>query len=532
MRSSRFCRTRRAPLLALLAFPSGSGVAAAAGTWAPLANPYPAPPIRFADGHTARGGATAPLLLTDGSVLVQNAGPTGNDGRLFRLRPDARGRYVTGRWESFPALPYAPAANAQAVLPDGRIIVEGGEYTGKQGRFSLTNQGAIFDWKAWAWTRVKPPRFFMDLYPPRRAFAPHPIGDAQSVVLANGTFMVADKMSRQAALLDAATLTWRRAPGLGKADLNDEEGWTLLPDGTVLTTDCYTDFAFRLIPAYPADPTGAEIFDPRTRHWSSAGRTVVPLTDRGTFETGPQILRPDGTVFAVGSLGYTAIYDTRTKSWRAGPKLPTSPEGNAYTVQDGPAALLPDGHVLLAASGGPLPSDGGYAAGPVGFLEFDGTGYMPVPAIPNAANDVSGSIGLLILPTGQILETDGSADIEIYSPDATPDPASAPAIRSVARDLTHGATYRLSGYRLNGMSQGSAFGDENQNATNYPLARLTFATGWVVFARTHDHSSMAVAAKGVTETSFDVPAGGPSGPAMLQIVTNGIASRGVAVTVR
>lgn len=506
--------------------------AAAAGTWQGVVNPYPAPLIRYADGHTAPGGATAPLLLTDGTVLVQNAGPTGNDGRLFRLRPDARGRYVSGRWESFPRLPYAPAANAQAVLPDGRIIVVGGEYTGKDGHFTLTNQGAIFDWRTGTWTRLTPPRFFTDLYPPRRAFAPHPIGDAQSVVLANGTFMVADKMSRQAALLDPATLTWRRAPGIGKADLNDEEGWTLLPDGTVLTTDCYTDFAFHLMPSYPANPTGSEIFDPRTRHWTSAGSTAVPLTDRGTFETGPEILRPDGTVFAVGSLGTTAIYDTRTKTWRAGPRLPVSPQGYAYTVQDGPAALLPDGHVLLAASGGALPVNGGYAAGPVGFLEFDGTGYSTVPAIANAGNDVSGSINLLILPTGQILETDGSADVQIYTPAATPDPAFAPIIRTVPRELAHGVTYRLSGYRLNGMSQGSAFGDENQNATNYPLARLTFSTGWVVFARTHDHSSMAVASTRVSETSFDVPAGGPSGPAMLQVVTNGIASRGVAVTVR
>jgi len=75
-------------------------------------------------------------------------------------------------------------------------------------------------------------------------FAPHPIGDSQSVVLPNGTFMLADKMSRQAALLDAKNLTWTETGTSSKSDLNDEEGWTLLPNGKVLTVDCYTDFFF------------------------------------------------------------------------------------------------------------------------------------------------------------------------------------------------------------------------------------------------------------------------------------------------
>jgi hypothetical protein len=51
--------------------------------------------------------------------------------------------------------------------------------------------------------------------------APHPIGDSQSVVLSNGTFMLADKMSRQAALLDAKNLTWTETGTSSKSDLND-----------------------------------------------------------------------------------------------------------------------------------------------------------------------------------------------------------------------------------------------------------------------------------------------------------------------
>jgi hypothetical protein len=45
--------------------------------------------------------------------------------------------------------------------------------------------------------------------------------------------MLANINTKQAALLDAATLTWRVVTLFGKNDNNDEEGWTLLPDGTV-----------------------------------------------------------------------------------------------------------------------------------------------------------------------------------------------------------------------------------------------------------------------------------------------------------
>ncbi len=52
------------------------------------------------------------------------------------------------------------------------------------------------------WTAVEPPPFFNGGFPPTT------IGDAQSVVLANGTYMQANCCTREQALLDARTLTW------------------------------------------------------------------------------------------------------------------------------------------------------------------------------------------------------------------------------------------------------------------------------------------------------------------------------------
>ena len=514
---------------------AGAPMLAGAGTWQTLANPPPLPDIVDPNGvFQYPGGAGFPLLLTDGGVMVQNIG----DGKIFKLTPDLNGSYVNGTWSELASMPFVSYAAAQAVLADGRVIYEGGEYSDFDFKFLLTNKGAIYDPVANKWTMVSPPSFFVDLYPPRAVFAPHPIGDSQSVVLADGTFMLADKMSRQAALLDLKTLTWTETGTSTKTDLNDEEGWTLLPNGKVLTVDCYTDAFFHLIPSYPTDPTNSEIYDPQTGQWSSAGSTINTLTDPATAEMGPGVLRPNGTVFAVGSPGNTSIYHVSSGRWSVGPRLPISPQGYQYTAQDAPGVLLPNGNVLFGVSGGAEPPGGGYSGPPLAFFEFDGHTLIPEPTIPNGPFETSSAVNLLPLPTGQILAADGSTDIEIYTPEGLNDDDHehehewAPVILSGPRTVHPGKSYELRGIRFNGMSQASMYGDEGQSATNYPLVRITnLATKHVFYSRTHDHSSMAVASDDVVSTHFDVPANQESGLSNLEVVANGIASEPLIVRV-
>jgi hypothetical protein len=58
------------------------------------------------------------------------------------------------------------------------------------------------------------------------------------------------------------------------------------------------------------------------------------------------------------------------------------------------------------------------------------------------------------------------------------------------------------------------------------------ATGHVFYARTHAHSTMAVATGSATvSTNFDVPASAEVGAASLVVIANGIASTPVAVTI-
>ena len=58
------------------------------------------------------------------------------------------------------------------------------------------------------------------------------------------------------------------------------------------------------------------------------------------------------------------------------------------------------------------------------------------------------------------------------------------------------------------------------------------ATGHIFYAKTHNHSTMAVATgTKIVSTNFDVPAGVETGASTLEVVANGIPSNAVSVTV-
>lgn len=295
-------------------------------------------------------GAAAPQLMTDGTVIVfERDFPV--SGKVWKLTPDIFGKYENGTWSEITSLPvigsrrYTPLYFPSAVLADGRLIIAGGEYQGPDVDFIFTPPGseganyvAIYDPFSNTWSSVAPPPFFGNLYPPRAAITPSVIGDAASVVLEDGTWMVQDKMTTQAALLDLKTLTWAETGTGSKAPRwNDEENLTLLPNGKVLTVNCYTESLFCPCPPpnppvctncypYPSDPTGSQIYDPKTGIWRSAGSTINTLTSPDSGEIGISVLRPDGTVFCSGVDGdNNSIYDSKAGTWSVAPRLPLFP---------------------------------------------------------------------------------------------------------------------------------------------------------------------------------------------------------------
>jgi len=137
-----------------------------------------------------------------------------------------------------------------------------------------------------------------------------------------------------------------------------------------------------------------------------------------------------------------------------------------------------------------------------------------------------------VLPTGQILLTDFSNDIELYTPASGPRREWAPVVAYVPNSLRAGRPYQAFGFRFNGLSQGAFYGDDAQAATNFPLVRITnLATGHVRYSRAHDPSTMAVVSNDLNSVWFDVPSNQETGRSKLEVVANGIASQPVFVTV-
>jgi len=475
-------------LLTLLALASIAG----AQSWQPLKNP-----------PNFRVGALA--LLTDGTVLLHEEQDS-NPQKWYKLTPDNTGSYVNGTIAPIASTSsgYGPLYFGSVVLPDGRYIIEGGEYN--NGSAVWTNQGAIYDPVANSWSPVTPPSGWNN------------IGDAQAILLADGTYTQADCCEGvNQAYFNPANLTWTNLTNTGKVDRFDEEGWGLLPNGDILTVDAI-------------DAPNSELFNPTTKKWTTGGSTIVRLEDPGSQEVGPLVLRPNGTVFAAGAApagtaGHTAIYNTVTKTWKKGPNFPKV-NGIALACDDAPSAVEINGRVIVM-TGPPV-----FGTGAV-FFEWNGTKLTKIAGPPNANGDAAFYGHFLELPSGQLLFSDFSTSPQVFTPKGTFKAAWQPTITSAPSSVTRGQTYPITGTQFSGLTNGAAYGDDFQDSTNYALVRITnTASGHVFYARTTNPSSYAVQSGSTSETTnFTVSSVTETGASSLVVVTNGIPSASVSVTV-
>lgn len=443
------------------------------------------------------------LLLTDGTVMMHQY----NSGNWWRLTPTNTGSYANGTWSQLATMPsgYAPLYFASAVLPDGRVLVEGGEYNNLSQ--DETNKGAIYDPVANTWTNVNPPLGWST------------IGDSPAVVLPDGTFMMGQggQPSTRQVTFNASTLTWTILSITHKADGYSEEGFALTPNGDVLVVDC-------------EDGTNSELFNPSTLTWSTAGSTIVSLPNSGGLgivpEMGPLVQRPDGTIVAFGATTHTSIFNTSTGTWTQGPDFPSGDD-----MADGPASILPDGNVLVYTSPGVF-------AGTGKFYEFTyGTNtFVSAPSTATGGILESWQGRTLLLPTGQVLwaAADGAhIDVELYNSPGTVKAAWRPVITAVPTTINRGTTYTISGKQFNGFSAGSTYGDDAQEATNFPLVAIrNNATHHIFLGRTSNFSTMGISTGNTIENAnFVIPTGAETGASTLYVVTNGILSGGKAVTI-
>ena len=152
------------------------------------------------------------------------------------------------------------------------------------------------------------------------------------------------------------TNSWTQAATKVYNDRSDEEGWTALAGGGILTYDLFQSVA-----------TGqgfAEVYNPAQNLWTaispadgSASGVLPVLTspDLG-FELGPSMRLQDGRAFVIGANQHTALYNQAANSWSAGPDIHgilRNPFGRVqhanFGADDAPAALMPNGARLTCS---------------------------------------------------------------------------------------------------------------------------------------------------------------------------------------
>lgn len=477
LRKLRMLRIRCFVLLSVALLPLWRAMPAySEGTWVPLTNQAP-------------DDIDTMLLLTDGRVMAASGEPgAGGIGNAwYLLTPDANGSYINGTWSTLAPMNYTRLYYSSQVLRDGRVLVAGGEYgTG-------TNAAEVYDPLANTWTITPPP-------PPGQVR----FHDSISDTLPNGDVLVAPVTPAVYGGTDIYSVVsnlWFPGPILVNDYYEDEASWVKLPDGSILTIDPFG--------------TDSERYIPSVDEWINDSTLPVPIY--GDYEMGPAFLLANSNAFFLGGTGNTAFYTpsgcTNPGVWTAGPVIPDS-----QVTADAPGAMMVNGDVLFTTT--PSTNDT-----PVSFYEFD--------PVANAIDQVDGPLGLtfeslsfgmrmLDLPDGTILFSDTGPQLFVYQPDGSPLAEGQPSIATLSTNSN--GSYHLTGRVFTGISEGAAYGDDAQMASDYPIVRLTSASG-VYYARsTNWTSTLIMTGTNIVSTDFTLPASLPVGLYSLVVSANGNAS--------
>ncbi len=454
------------------------------GTWTHLANPAPA--------------SATMLLLSNGDVMAEGGGGYSST-KWGLLTPSLTGSYIDGAWASLASMHTARLFFASDVLPSGDVFVAGGEYS--HGVMIESNKTEIYDPNDDTWMSTAP-------------FPQPTLGDAPSEVLPKGLVLVGSTSSDRTFIYNPATNEW--SPGGTKlnCDSSSEETWVKLPDGSILSYSINASIASGM--------SQAQRYIPSINRWVATGQVPVSLSSVAVdYEVGPAFLLPDGRVFFLGGNSSTALYTPSTNSWLPGPVIP-----HDLAAADAPGAVLPNGQVLFAACRLDLTQPSQL------FVFNPDSGRITSVRTPELLTQAlkwtdTSPLRMLVLPTGQVLLDDGTHNLWVYTSTGSPRRSSRPAIQRIVHD--HGETFTLTGTQINGISEGAAYGDDAQMATNYPIVRLTNPqNGTIIYARTSLWSNTGVATGTTPETTdFTLPSWISPGNYCLSVIANGIRSKPV-----
>ena len=464
--------------------------ATAAGEWTKL-------------NRGAPGPVNMMLLLADGTVMAQN---TGNNV-WYRLTPN-NGSYVDGTWTTRTPMTSTRLYYSSAVLRDGRVLIAGAEYG------NGWNTAEVYTPATDSWSPAPVPASLItqnnNPQPPQFA---NTAGFTDSVckILPNGNVLVAPNNPTTPGgclIYNPGANSWSAGPAYLRSQ--NEASWVKLPDDSILTID--------------KNSNNSERFIPSLNQWTNDANLPVLLYD-GISELGAALLLPNGKAFFLGGNGNTALYtpsgNTSPGTWVAGPVIPAG-----LGASDAAAAMMELNGKILCAVG---PS--GVFAPPTSFYEYD-YAVGAIGAFTQVGSPTGGLTDnvfpyqtiMLVLPDASILYSDATTNLYTYVPTDFLRIASRPTISSITANGN--GTYHLTGTKLNGHSEGAAYGDDAQMDSNYPLVRATDSSGHVLYLPTFNWSSTSVQTgnKPVSTEFFAFQNLTPGAAYSLEAVANGIGS--------
>ncbi len=318
---------------------------------------------------------------------------------------------LTGEWSATARLPSLRDQPSVVALRNGQALMTGGA-AGERIGWSAFSSTYVFDPSTQAWIRSGL------LNTARAATAAAVLRDGR-VLVAGGIYMDRTQPDPPRALdttevWNPKSGNWSRAPRLasarsGAAAVTLADGRVLLVGGSARLEDA------------PQLVASAELYDPGTGRWSSAGSLAIP---RSGFVFVPLV---DGGAIVAGGFGEAGPagfsylssaerYDPRENRWRPTRDLP-------YAVAGAAGARLADGRVLLAG-GATRPQEEGPGGTYVSGLTAESVLFDPPTgswsrATPMPSPRAGGSA--VVLTDGSVVVVGGSISEGVPATPGCPD---------------------------------------------------------------------------------------------------------------